>query len=106
MATTKAVDFSGACNSTDYVFYLIAKKISSSNLKSTIASNNVTFNFKGCKYISLMSCHYMFKSIGRSLDDWPDSVKNLLPENKEITENILVSLQKLDKKLNETPSKE
>lgn len=53
-----------------------------------------------------MSCHYMFKSIGRSLDDWPDSVKNLLPENKEITENILVSLQKLDKKLNETPSKE
>jgi hypothetical protein len=93
-ASTKKIVFSGTKQAIDYVFYLISKLISNSNkLKSTLASNKVIFDFKGCNHISLMSCHYLFSLIGKSLEN-PNggSIKNIVSQNRKITENMILSM--------------
>ena len=68
-----------------------------------LASNNVLFDFKDCKHISLMACHYLFTSIGESLEDWNGgSIKNIVSQNNQITENMIFSLEN---KISELPRK-
>jgi hypothetical protein len=93
-ASTKKIIFSGTKHAIDYVFYLISKLIFNSNkLKSTLASNEVIFDFKGCNHISLMSCHYLFNLIGKSLENRNGgSMKNIVSQNRKITENMILSM--------------